>query len=53
MKDEPKKAGIRLGLYKGDVEDKRQVNADITARDLAEFKRTLKIGARFVYESFR
>nr|WP_288829073.1 hypothetical protein [uncultured Clostridium sp.] len=36
-----------------DVGDKRQVNADITALDLAEFKRSLKVGTKFVYESFR
>ena len=40
-------------VQEDDVGDKRQVNAEITAQDLAEFKRSLKIGARFVYESFR
>lgn len=35
-------------------ENKTQLaDTEITAQDLAEFKRTLKIGARFVYESFR
>ncbi len=30
-----------------------EVNTEIKARDLAEFKRSLKFGARFAYESFR
>jgi hypothetical protein len=30
-----------------------QEDPDITARDLEKFKKSLKIGARFVYESFR
>ena len=29
------------------------MNADITALDLTEFKRSLKVGTKFVYESFR
>ncbi|WP_312428326.1 hypothetical protein [Lacrimispora sp.] len=40
-------------VQEDDVGDTRQVNADITALDLAEFKRSLKVGAKFVYESFR
>jgi len=40
-------------VQEDDIGDKRQVNADITALDLAEFKRSLKVGAKFVYESFR
>lgn len=40
-------------VQEDDVGDKRQVNADITALDLAEFKRSLKVGTKFVYESFR
>jgi hypothetical protein len=40
-------------IQEDDVGDKRQVNADITALDLAEFKRSLKVGTKFVYESFR
>jgi hypothetical protein len=31
----------------------QQADTEITALDLVEFKRSLKIGARFVYESFR
>uniref|UniRef100_UPI0006D23469 hypothetical protein n=1 Tax=Clostridium sp. NkU-1 TaxID=1095009 RepID=UPI0006D23469 len=30
-----------------------QEDPEITARDIEEFKRSLRIGARFVYESFR
>lgn len=34
-------------------EDKtQQEGPEITVRDLAEFKRSLKVGAKFVYESF-
>lgn len=40
-------------VQEDDVGDKRQVNADITALDLAGFKRSLKVGTKFVYESFR
>ena len=40
-------------VQEDDVGDKRQVNADITALDLTEFKRSLKVGTKFVYESFR
>jgi len=40
-------------VQEDDVMDKRQVNAEITARDLVEFKRSLKVGTKFVYESFR
>ena len=40
-------------IQEDDVGDKRQVNAEITALDLVKFKRSLKIGARFDYESFR
>jgi len=36
----------------GEVED-GQEDPDITAVDMEKFKRSLKIGARFVYESFR
>lgn len=31
----------------------QQADTEITVRDLEDFKRSLKIGARFVYESFR
>jgi len=40
-------------IQEDEVGDKRQVNAEITTRDLAEFKRSLKVGTKFVYESFR
>ncbi len=40
-------------VQEGEVGDKRQADPVITARDLEEFKWSLKIGAKFVYESFR
>lgn len=40
-------------IQEDDVGDKRQVNVEITARDLAEFKRSLKVGAKFVYRDYR
>lgn len=36
----------------GEVEASQE-DPDITARDLAKFKKSLRVGARFVYESFR
>lgn len=35
------------------VEEASRVNQDITVQELEQFKRSLKIGAKFVYESHR